>query len=141
MIRITDTIAIDENEIREEFVRASGPGGQNVNKVSTATQLRFDVAHSPSLPEDVRRRVYLVAGRRITEDGILIIDARRFRSQERNRQDARGRLAALLQKAAEKPRKRRRTKPSPASRVRRLDSKHRRAETKSLRRRIPGAED
>jgi len=136
MIRVTDTIAIDEKEIQEEFVRASGPGGQNVNKVATAVQLRFDVANS-SLPDGVRERLIRLAGRRLTEDGVLIIAARRFRTQERNRQDAIDRLVELIRKAAEKPKARRKTKPSKAAEVRRLESKHRQSEKKRLRRSLP----
>ena len=140
MIQITDTIAIEESEIHEEFVRASGPGGQNVNKVATAVQLRFDVANSLSLPEDVRRRLIRLAGSRLTEEGVLIINARRFRSQDRNRQDAIGRLVELIQTAAEKPEVRRATRPSRASKARRLESKRHRGEAKRLRRSIPGNE-
>ena len=114
MIQVTPAIAIDEGEIQEEFIRASGPGGQNVNKVATAVQLRFDVAHSPSLPDDVRQRLVRLAGRRMTEEGVLIIEARRFRTQARNRQDAVDRLVALIRKAAEKPISRRKTSPTAA---------------------------
>lgn len=135
MIRITPEIAIDEDEIVEDFVRSSGPGGQNVNKVATAVQLRFDVAHSPSLPDDVRERLVRLAGKRMTGEGVLVIDARRYRTQERNRRDALDRLVALIGRAAEKPRTRRPTKPTGASRTRRLESKRRRGETK--RRRSP----
>ena len=136
MIRVTDTIAIDEKEIQVEFVRASGPGGQNVNKVATAAQLRFDVANS-SLPHDVRERLIHLAGSRMTQDGVLIIEARRFRTQERNRQDAIDRLVELIRKAAEKPKVRRKTKPSKAAEVRRLESKRRQSEKKRLRRSLP----
>jgi ribosome-associated protein len=139
MIRITPSIAIDEDEIREQFVRASGPGGQNVNKVATAVQLRFDVRHSPSLPEDVRERVMRLAGRRLTTDGVLVIDARRFRIQERNRQDAIDRLVALIQRAAEALRPRLKTRPTRASKEQRLAAKRRRAETKRARVHIPEA--
>ncbi len=134
MIRVTHGIAIDENEVHFEFVRASGPGGQNVNKVSTAVRLRFNVLDSPSLPEDVRTRLMGLAGRRVAADGVLSIDARRFRTQEANRRDAIGRLVELVGKAAAKPRARRRTKPSTASRMRRLEAKRRRGETKQARR-------
>jgi len=141
MISITSAIAIDESEIRQEFIRSSGPGGQNVNKVATAVQLRFDVANSPSLPDDVRERLIRLAGRRITEDGVLIIDARRFRTQERNRQDATNRLIDLIRKATEKPKPRRRMGPTLASKIRRLDAKHRRSETKHKRRAVSHLED
>ncbi len=140
MIHITGAIAIDESEIREEFIRASGPGGQKVNKVSTAVQLRFDVANSPSLPDDVRERLIRLAGSRVTEDGVLIIDARRFRTQERNRQDALDRLIELIRKAAEKPKTRRRTRPPRASKERRLDAKRLRGETKRMRRPVQRTE-
>ena len=123
LIRITHSIVIDENELEERFVQASGPGGQNVNKVATAVHLRFDVAHSPSLPEIVRQKLTAIAGRRLTADGILVIDARRFRTQERNRADARARLADLIRRAATPVVKRIPTRPTLASKRRRLDAK------------------
>lgn len=134
MIYITRDIAIDEKEIREEFIRASGPGGQNVNKVATAVQLRFDARHSPSLPDDVRARLIRLAGRRVNADGVLIVVARQFRTQEQNRADARARLVALIRQAAVKPKARRKTKPTRAARERRLESKKRRGKIKAMRR-------
>ncbi len=134
MIPITPNIALDENEIQENFIRASGPGGQNVNKVATAVQLRFDVRHSASLPEDVRERLRRIAGRRMNQAGEIIIEAKQYRTQEQNRQDALDRLIALIRQAAQKPRARRATKPTRAAKERRLESKKRRGEIKSLRR-------
>jgi len=134
MIRVTGTIMIDEEEIHQQFIRASGPGGQNVNKVATAVQLRFDVAHSASLPEDVRERLTRLAGKRITKEGLLIIDARRFRTQEKNRQDAVARLINLIRQAAQRPKIRKKTKPTLASKERRLEKKHHRSKIKNLRR-------
>jgi ribosome-associated protein len=133
MIHITHTITIDESEIQEYFVRASGPGGQNVNKVATTVQLRFDVANSRSLPEEVRKRLISLAGNRITENGILIIDARRFRTQRRNRKDATDRLVELIRNAVQRPKIRRKTRPTLASKIRRLESKRRVADSKRLR--------
>ena len=130
MFQISQSIAIDERELQEEFVLSSGPGGQRVNKVATAVKLRFDVVHSPSLPEDVRGRLIRLAGKRINEDGVIVIDARRFRSQDRNRQDARDRLADLIRKAAERPKSRRKTYPTATSKARRLAQKYRRGKIK-----------
>jgi len=140
MIRINAQIELDEREIQEDFVRASGPGGQNVNKVSTAVQLRFDVAHSPSLPEPVRARLMALAGRRLTQDGVLILSAERYRSQQRNRDDALERLIELIREACEVETPRRPTRPTLASKKRRLDSKQRRGETKKLRTLKPGTD-
>ncbi|MDY6838749.1 MAG: alternative ribosome rescue aminoacyl-tRNA hydrolase ArfB [Thermodesulfobacteriota bacterium] len=136
MIKITSTISLAEKEVQEVFIRGSGPGGQNVNKVATAVQLRFDVGKSPSLPDDVRKRLIRLAGRRMTEGGVLIIEARRFRRQEQNRQDAMDRLVRLIRRAAERPKARRKTRPTLESKRRRLEAKRRRAETKRMRRSV-----
>lgn len=133
MIPIEDGIALDERELEESFIRASGPGGQNVNKVASAVQLRFDVRRSPSLPLPVRERLERLGGNRVTQDGVLVITAQRFRSQERNREDARDRLIALIRRAAMPPRPRRPTRPSTAARERRLAEKARRARLKRQR--------
>ena len=133
MIRITDTISIDEAELTESFVRASGPGGQNVNKVSSAVQLRFDARHSPSLPNDVAVRLMRFAGKRVTKEGVIVIIAQQHRTQERNREDARERLIALIRQAAAPPKPRRATRPPLASKLRRAETKRRRSAVKSLR--------
>ena len=140
MIRITDRISIDDGELEERFIRASGPGGQNVNKISSAVQLRFDVRRSPSLPDDVRARLETMAGRRLTRDGILVIIAQRHRTQERNRQDARDRLVDLIARASVAPTPRRPTRPTRASRERRLASKKHRGGIKGLRQAKPAME-
>ncbi len=130
-IEIGYGVGIDDSELSESFVRGTGPGGQNVNKVATAVQLRFDAAHSPSLPDDVRTRLMKLAGRRLTKEGEILIVANRFRTQERNRDDARARLVALIAQAAEPPPPpRRKTRPPKASKERRLSDKRRRAEVK-----------
>jgi ribosome-associated protein len=136
MIEVTATLAIDEREIDVAFVHASGPGGQNVNKATTAVQLRFDVRNSPSLPPDVKDRLIRLAGSRATQDGILIIRAQQYRTQERNRADALARLVELVQQAARPPKRRRRTRPTAASRERRLRTKKKRSEVKRLRGRV-----
>jgi ribosome-associated protein len=137
MIHITDRISIDETELAETFIRASGPGGQNVNKLSSAVQLRFDVRHSPSLPDGVRARLERLAGKRLTREGVLVITAQRHRTQERNRADARERLTELIREAATPPVPRRPTRPTRASRERRIETKKRRSTIKSLRRAKP----
>ncbi len=137
MIQITESISIDESEIEEDFILASGPGGQNVNKVATAVQLRFHVLASPSLPEPVRQRLLKLAHNRITREGVLIITARAHRTQEQNRREARERLASLVAEAAIPARPRIKTRPSRAARERRLENKHKRANLKKSRREIP----
>jgi ribosome-associated protein len=140
MIAIDDNLTLDESEISESFIRASGPGGQNVNKVASAVQLRFDVRHSPSLPEPVRVRLERLGGRRVSQDGVLVINAQRFRSQERNRADALERLVALIRRAAAPPKLRRPTRPSAAARRERLAAKARRARLKQQRAAVRGAD-
>jgi ribosome-associated protein len=137
MLEINDKISIDDRELEERFIRASGPGGQNVNKVSTAVELRFDVRRSPSLPEAVRDRLARLAGRRMTDEGVLVIRAERHRTQERNREDARDRLADLVREALYVPKKRVKTKPSRAAKARRVDSKVKRGGVKKLRQSRP----
>ncbi|MEE8478886.1 MAG: alternative ribosome rescue aminoacyl-tRNA hydrolase ArfB [Candidatus Neomarinimicrobiota bacterium] len=136
MIYITDSISISETEIREDFVRASGPGGQNVNKVATVVQLRFDVVKSQSLPEAVKDRLTKLAGKKMTDNGVLIIDSRQYRTQNRNREEALKRLVALIKKASERPKKRIKTKPTRAAVERRLHSKKHRSELKTLRKSV-----
>jgi ribosome-associated protein len=133
MNETTDTISIDESELQMDYMRATGPGGQNVNKVATAVQLRFDVLHSKSLPEEVKARLVKLAGKRVTQEGVLVIEAKRFRTQEKNREDALARLSGLVQKALEKPTVRKRTKPTKAAQQVRLKEKKHRGEIKRSR--------
>ncbi len=140
MIRITPALALDDNEIHLDFVRSSGPGGQNVNKVATAVQLRFDVRHSPSLPDAIRQRLIRLAGKQMTDEGVLIINAHQYRTQDRNRQDALDRLIALIRRASVEQRPRRKTKPTQTSKLRRLERKRRHGEVKRLRRSAPPTE-
>jgi len=138
MLQITPSIVIDDSEIEERFVRASGPGGQNVNKVATAVQLRFDAGRSNAIDDEVRERLRTIAGSRMTADDVLVIDARTFRTQARNREAARERLVELLRQAAVRPKRRRKTRPSGASKRQRLDAKRRRSDTKQRRRDVAG---
>ena len=139
MIQITDTLAIDDREVEERFVRASGPGGQNVNKVSTAVQLRFDVTGS-SLPDEVKTRLISLAGSRMTTEGVLVIDAREHRTQAQNREAARARLVGIIERATHRPKKRRPTRPGKAAKEKRLTSKKKRGEVKAARGRARGEE-
>jgi ribosome-associated protein len=139
-LAITPTLTIEDSELQERFVRASGPGGQNVNKVSTAVQLRFDAARSPALTGEVRQRLVALAGSRMTDEGILVIDAREHRTQGQNREEARIRLTDLIRRALVRPKRRRKTKPGKAAKERRLDTKKRRGETKARRGRLRGHE-
>ena len=134
MIHIADNLDIGEHEIKFDFIRSSGPGGQNVNKVASAVQLRFNVENTPSLTDEIRKRLLSIARKQINKEGELIIEARRFRTQDANRQDALGRLVKLIKNAAQKPKVRRKTRPTRASKISRLDAKHHRARTKLLRR-------
>ena len=136
MLPVTDTLSIPDSELEERFVRSSGPGGQNVNKVATAVELRFDAAHSSVLTDDVRTRLHKIAGARMTDEGVLVLDARRHRTQAQNREDARERLVALIRAALVRPRRRRKTKPTRASVEKRITAKKLRAETKRARGRI-----
>jgi ribosome-associated protein len=140
MLHVTDDIAIPDNEITLGFVRADGPGGQHVNKTATAVQLRFDVRHSPSLPDPVRRRLERLAGRRLTGEGVLVLDARSHRSQKQNREEALERLRRLIEAASKPPRIRRPTQPTVAARRRRMENKRRRARLKHQRRPVRGEE-
>jgi ribosome-associated protein len=133
MLRITPNITVGESDLEERFIRAPGPGGQNVNKVSTAVQLRFDAAGSRCLPEQVRSRLLRIAGKRLGADGFVTIEAHRFRTRERNREDARQRLAELIRQAAHQPKPRKKTRPTRASKERRLESKRKKSMTKRLR--------
>ena len=138
MLPVTPEILIEDAELEERFVRASGPGGQNVNKVATAVQLRFDARASRAFDDRVRSRLMVLAGTRLTSEGVIVIDARRYRTQAANREDARERLAELIRKAANPPRRRRKTRPTAASKERRVESKKRRAQTKGGRGKVTG---
>jgi ribosome-associated protein len=137
MIEINPTLTIDESEVKLDFIRASGPGGQNINKVASSVQLRFDIRNSPSLAPDVKERLIKLAGSRVTEDGILIIEAKRYRTQEQNRFDATQRLITWIQKALEKPKERKATHPSLTAKAARVGDKKKHGETKRIRRYAP----
>jgi ribosome-associated protein len=137
MIEITPLLFLNENEVQMDFVRSSGPGGQNVNKVASAVQIRFDIRNSPSLPDEVKDRLIKLGGKKVSSEGIIVIDARRYRSQDRNRQDAIARLVSLIRKAMEKPKQRKATRPSQAAKKSRLDEKRKRSEAKKVRRFTP----
>jgi ribosome-associated protein len=141
MIEITPSLSIEESELSFDYIRSAGPGGQNVNKVSTAVQMRFDLEGSSSLPEDVKSRLHSLARNRITEEGVLIIEAHRFRTQEQNRADALARLVALIQQASEPPKPRKKTRPSAAARAKRVDEKRQRGVIKQMRRSSPHPEE
>lgn len=140
MLEISPELSIDESELEESFVRSSGPGGQNVNKVATAVQLRFDLENNTSLSDEVKNRLQRIAGSRLTSDGVVLIDARRHRTRERNREDARERLAEMIRRALEPPKPRKKTRPSRASKRRRLDNKRKQSNKKEQRKK-PRPED
>ncbi len=141
MVHITKDISIDDREIKEEFIRSSGPGGQNVNKVATAVQLRFNAAASPSLPEEVKDRLIRLSGKRLTSRGVIVITARKFRTQEKNREDALSRLISLIREACKNPKSRKKTKPTGASIKLRLENKRKKSAVKKHRQRIESFED
>ncbi|HEX7555496.1 MAG TPA: alternative ribosome rescue aminoacyl-tRNA hydrolase ArfB [Leptolinea sp.] len=141
MIEVTPSVSIDDNELQLDFIRASGPGGQNVNKVATSVQLRFDIRHSPSLDLETKERLIKLAGRRVTEDGILMIEAKRYRTQEQNRVDAIRRLITWIQKALEKPKERKATRPSVSAKAARVDDKKKHGEVKRMRRINPADQE
>jgi len=141
MIEITSSLSLDENEIQLDFIRSSGPGGQNVNKVASGVQLRYNISTANTLPDEVKQRLYSIARNRISEDGVLIIEAKRFRTQEQNRVDALARLVALIQQASEPPKPRKKTRPSAAARAKRVDEKRQRGVIKQLRRSTPHREE
>ena len=141
MIRVAGNIFIDEKDIQKRFIRASGPGGQHVNKASTAVQIRYDVRQASTLPEDVKKRAIVFAGKQATVNGVIVIEAQRFRSQEQNLQDAVNRLVRIIRSASEKPKKRRKTLPTKASITRRLDTKRKQSRLKKIRRRVGRGEE